>query len=634
MAERAPQIPENLQQANPEKKGGNKPIPKDKEVDSIKQKPDLNPYDYDKEKLIDEKGGELTMSIEQKRSWVERGGKIVRNPKDNKRQLVKPKRKPKTEEGEKAEALLDAEQKKLREKKSGSPKPKKVVNDKLLPKKIPESPDVDPEVAAAIKSSESFDELYKVLNENKGLPGSQEFFPADSLKDLVRQYIEDGDEATITRSGGLRDKVIELKEKQTKKETKEAARQAAEIRQMQEESRKQRKGSPEKPGQKLAETPLGLRPGDSIVNKNEYAVTIKDVVKLAPDHPDYAKYGDGYFLMKFPLLDGSFGTEKVPFSKIKEKQANIKKVKRLEMMVDKDGKPDISTGKVAEIILAKDSKKNPTPSEIITEAEKYAKEKTAEYINKAKEFEKLIYTKKNDLNYKDIYLLLNDYLNLNKVLPNIIEHKLNGKTEAERDEKLAQEIVREIEEYRTKRKELYEKIKQAYQESSTAGNSPTQETGLENNKIEDFLKEKGFPGKADIGYTVRINLEQPTAEGKKTGKMKFETLGDLKNFVNENQESLANKESGQFPYDVVYGLEFQDWYNTLNEEEKVNLMKDVNRLFVEMLKNEKLLDDPIDKPEIKTENSEQDSDSNLSRFAKYKKFLGKLFTLRSKNPLP
>lgn len=63
-----------------------------------------------------------------------------------------------------------------------------------------------------IQSATSLSELYKILKENGGVQGSTEHYSADQIWDRIRAYVNgEIDENKITRTGGLREKVKELK---------------------------------------------------------------------------------------------------------------------------------------------------------------------------------------------------------------------------------------------------------------------------------------------------------------------------------------------------------------------------------------------------------------------------------------
>lgn len=67
-------------------------------------------------------------------------------------------------------------------------------------------------VEQLIRSASSLPELYKVIQDVGGIQGSSEHYSADQIWERVRAYVNNqADENVITRTGGLREKVKELK---------------------------------------------------------------------------------------------------------------------------------------------------------------------------------------------------------------------------------------------------------------------------------------------------------------------------------------------------------------------------------------------------------------------------------------
>ncbi len=63
-----------------------------------------------------------------------------------------------------------------------------------------------------IQSATSLPELYKILQQTGGVQGSSEFYSTGQIWERVRAYVNgEADENVITRTGGLREKVKELK---------------------------------------------------------------------------------------------------------------------------------------------------------------------------------------------------------------------------------------------------------------------------------------------------------------------------------------------------------------------------------------------------------------------------------------
>jgi hypothetical protein len=70
---------------------------------------------------------------------------------------------------------------------------------------LEESPE-ESEVIEAIAATEDFSELYLTLTKCGGLEGTKRFYPAEELIELIKE----GDVFRITRTAGLRDKVLSL----------------------------------------------------------------------------------------------------------------------------------------------------------------------------------------------------------------------------------------------------------------------------------------------------------------------------------------------------------------------------------------------------------------------------------------
>ena len=79
-------------------------------------------------------------------------------------------------------------------------------------KNQPKTEKQDKDINDLIKNTNSLPELYKVIEGLGGIQGSSEFYSSDQLWERVRAYINnEANENVITKTGGLRDKVIELK---------------------------------------------------------------------------------------------------------------------------------------------------------------------------------------------------------------------------------------------------------------------------------------------------------------------------------------------------------------------------------------------------------------------------------------